>query len=622
VRARGAVSMADAVVDVSDGDCLVQAFGGAADVADSTFSVFGDLTIEGASGVSVTAASDLHGEGALAIRGFGNPSAPGGAEDVVIDGASVSDFTAAPKVARAAAAGSDMSILSAAGVRFSGSAYVDHEGTGNVVITAFGGSVTMEVAGSGEQTDVCHGGTGDILVSAAQSVVVAGSSLLDASNGALKVAALAGSFRLEGDGSLHAGKGIADIRAGGSVAIQPNAATGTLSPSIQGDAFSVSAGAGGIDAAVADLNAIDGTGRLLTTGALKLRGNATSTGQMTVQAVAGGVDVAGATIATEDDDVHPSSNVLVESYSGTGTIDATDATIVSGDSEGKSGDVTILLRSMPGPVVNAFFLPSKVTVKIDKKDATKFTLTASGVFDVGSQAPDLAGDATLTVGDVSLPVSLVAGKKGVLAHKDAVVDFTVVRPKSGSSKASFKLKCTGDFSGFLDENASGSVLLRLQNPALKAECSVTLAAGRYEHGRTRGALAEPSFFVMTSRAKAAGAGKDSLQLVAGLATDGTTPEAAPNVRIAFGANFEIRIASADFGPAVKDRFTAVKPAPGVSLVVLDYRKETITVRGSKLDLGSFDEGQSVPVSIGVSLDTDNRSVDVRMARKDAATFGY
>jgi hypothetical protein len=244
------------------------------------------------------------------------------------------------------------------------------------------------------------------------------------------------------------------------------------------------------------------------------------------------------------------------------------------------------------------------------------------VFDVGSEAPDLAGDATLTVGDIALPVTLVAGKKGVLAHKDATVDFTVLRPKSGTSKASFKLKCTGDFSGFLDEHASGSLLLRLENPAIKAECSVTLTAGSYAHGRTRGALAEPSFFVVTSRAKTPGAGKDSLQLVAGLATDGTTPEAAPNVRIAFGAAFEIRIASADFGPAVKDRFTVVNPAPGVSLVVLDYRKETITVRGAKLDLGSFDEGQSVPVSIGLSLDTDNRSVDVRMARKTAAAFGY
>jgi hypothetical protein len=622
VRARGPLAATGAVVDVTDGDVLLAAYGGAAAFDESTVTAYGDLTIDGFGGVRLLDATDVHGEGVLSIRGYGDPSLSPGTQDVVIDDSSVSNFTAIAKTERALVAGKDLSILSAAGVRLSTQAYVNHEGTGDIVLTAFGGSVLLEHSGSTDQSDVCHGGTGSIVLSGTKDVLVAGSSLVDASDGDVVLQALEEGVKILGDGLVRAARGTADLRAGGSVTIARDAVTGGTEPIIMGDAFLVAAGAGGIDANVADLSAVEGAGRVVSTGPVRLRGLAKSLGALTIQSVTGPLDLANASLSTLDDDVHATSAVTVECYSGTGSIDVTDATILSGESAAKSGDVRIALHSVPGPVVNAYILPSKVAVKVHPTDAAKSSLTASGVIDLGSGAPSLGGDATLTIGDAALAVNLVAGKKGVVLHKDATVDFQVARPSTGTSKASFKLKYTGDLTGLVDDQGRGPLLLRLESAGLKAECTVTLAAWKFAYGKTRGALAEPSFFVLRTSARASGPGADTLQVVAGLATDGTTPSAAPDVRVSFGPAFDVRIPSSAFGPAVKDRFTAVKPLPGIALVVLDYKKETITVKGSKLTLGSFDGGPSVPVSIGLSLDADNRSVDVRMARKNAASFGY
>jgi hypothetical protein len=51
-------------------------------------------------------------------------------------------------------------------------------------------------------------------------------------------------------------------------------------------------------------------------------------------------------------------------------------------------------------------------------------------------------------------------------------------------------------------------------------------------------------------------------------------------------------------------------------VVLDYKKETITIKAKGVDLGEFVEGsQPVNVTLGLGED-DVRQVQVRMVRKD------
>jgi len=56
---------------------------------------------------------------------------------------------------------------------------------------------------------------------------------------------------------------------------------------------------------------------------------------------------------------------------------------------------------------------------------------------------------------------------------------------------------------------------------------------------------------------------------------------------------------------------------GITKVVLDYARETITISGKSLTLGDFAQGGTA-VLVGVGVGTDPRSVRVRMAHKGAA----
>lgn len=623
VRSSGPVALTGAAVDVDDGTMLVQAFGGTVTVSNSSLLSFGgELVVEGSRGVRVTNGSDVHAEGTLSLKGFGDPAVANGAEDVVIDDAGLSDFSTAPKYLRFAGPGQHLSVLSTAGVRFVNSPVVTHEGIGDIVVTAFGGSVSFETAGSLQETDVWHDGTGSIVVTAATGAQVAGSTQLAASNGSVSVETVSGALVLTGDPLLSADHGTLHLCGGTSLASGSHPGTGPDAPRLVGDEVSVGAGAGGLDASVADCSADTGTATIVAAGTARLRGPWGATGVLTVQSISGNVDVAGATLTTAASPDQPTAGVALESFGGTTAVDVSNAIVRTGASgTGRSGDIRVAVHSVPGPVVNAYLLPSKVTLKLNPRDAALSSLTASGTFDAGLDATDLSGDATLEVGGVKTTVTLVADPKGNYRHKDESIDLRLAPGKSGASRGTFSLKKVGDLTGLVDSEGAGILTVRLTHPAFDAVGTVTLAKGRFALGRARGTLVEPSFFVAKARGTSVGAGFDSLKLVTGFATSGVTPAAAPNLRIAFGGTFEIVVPSAAFGTAVKDRFTALAPAPGIASVVLDYAKETISVTGSGLDLGTFAPGPAMPVTVGVSLGTDNRSVMLRM-RRAATKIAY
>lgn len=623
VRSAGPLTLNAAAIDVDDGTMLVQAFGGIATVANSSLLSFGgELVVEGSRGVRVTSGSDVHAEGVLSIKGFGDPAAAAGSEDVVVDNASISDFSTAPKYALYAVAGKDLSILSTTGIRFANSPLVTHEGVGDVVITAHGGSVAFETAGSTNETDVWHDGTGSIVVTAATDALVAGSTQLVTANGDVDVQTVGGALALNGACDLHADVGSLHLCGGASLTAASNPSTGSFAPRLRGDSVSVGAGAGGLDATVLECTADAGTASIVAAGDLRLRGPFSSTDVLTVQSISGNVDVVGATLTTAASPDQPTAPIMVESFGGTTTIDVSNATVRTGASgTARSGSVWVAVHSIPARVVNAFLLPKKVSVKLNPKDVALSTLTAAGTFDAGVAATDLSGDATLDVGGVTTTVTLVADAKGNYRHTDDAVDLRLVPGKTGGSRGTFTLKKVGDLTGLVDDTGAGTLSLRITHPSFDAAGTVTLAKGKFALGKTRGTLVEPSFFVAKAKGTSVGAGFDSLKLVTGFATSGATPAAAPNFRIKFGDSFEVVVPSATFGAPVKDRFTALAPAPGVASVVLDYAKETITVSGSALDLGTFAAGTSVPVTVGLSLGTDNRSVALRMSR-NATKIAY
>jgi hypothetical protein len=267
----------------------------------------------------------------------------------------------------------------------------------------------------------------------------------------------------------------------------------------------------------------------------------------------------------------------------------------------------------PPGTVDAFFLPKTVIAKVNPKDASKSKLTASGFFDVGTKTTDLTHAATLTVGSLVVPVpafTSVGNGKSFKYSANGLV-FTIVPDKSGSSRAKFTLVRTGDLTNFVPQ--SGNVPMEFKNDVIDGKCTVALTNGKYTLGRIRGALVAPNLFLLKATAGLKGSGKDTLSLVAGLATNGTTPGAASDFTVRFGAGLNVTIPAGQF--TVKgDKISFAGNASGVTSVVLDYKRETITVKGKALSLGSYADGSDA-VTISIGLGTDSRAVAVRAVKK-------
>jgi hypothetical protein len=262
--------------------------------------------------------------------------------------------------------------------------------------------------------------------------------------------------------------------------------------------------------------------------------------------------------------------------------------------------------------VGPHFLPRTVRVKLNATKPEKSTLIATGFLDLGPDPVDLAQEATLEVGDYSVTASLEPNKKATsFTLKQAGLLFKLTPDRSGSSRALFTLRVKDDLEGLVDPESE--LVLHFVNAAVDAIGVVTLQDGRYTLGRKRGALIEPALHAFKVRGTLKGPGLDAINLRVGLATQGFTPAGAPAVQLDFGPDFEATVPSSAF---VKkgDQFVFKGDIGGLTSIVLDYLRETVTVKGKGLDLGEYVEGpQPVSVMLGVGLET--REVSVRMVRK-------
>jgi hypothetical protein len=260
-----------------------------------------------------------------------------------------------------------------------------------------------------------------------------------------------------------------------------------------------------------------------------------------------------------------------------------------------------------------YILPKSMKLKVNAKDATKSKLAAAGVFDTGPGiVGNLATAATLDVGGLHVDASSLTRKGKAFILTSGGTTLKIVPSKSGSSVAKFALKSKGDFTG---EVADGPVTLHFVDAAIDVSGTITLAQGKYALGKVRAALVAPELYVLKAGAKLKGGGKDKLALRVGFATDGTTPAQASDVQIGFGATFTATVPAASFTKK-GDVFTFKGNIGGITKVVVNYARETITVAGSGLDLGSFPQGGSA-VTVTIAIGSDTRELAVRMARKGA-----
>lgn len=264
-----------------------------------------------------------------------------------------------------------------------------------------------------------------------------------------------------------------------------------------------------------------------------------------------------------------------------------------------------------GDVITSYFLPKRIKVVIDSKDAAKSQLIAAGFIDLGPDVVDLSGAASLDIGGFHFEAPSLTPKGNGFIFKSGGTRLLITPKGFGSSRAKFKLKSVGDFTGKIDPQ--GLLDLRFSNGAFDAVGKVELTDGRFALGKIRGALIAPNLYLARVRTTLKGPGNDALAMVAGLATGGVTPATAADLTIAFGDNFLATIPGASF-TKVGDKFVFEGNTGGITKVTLNYARETITVVGKGLDLGQFAEGGNrVLISIGLGADT--RAVVVRMVRK-------
>jgi len=273
-------------------------------------------------------------------------------------------------------------------------------------------------------------------------------------------------------------------------------------------------------------------------------------------------------------------------------------------------------RSCEGATAS-FFLPKRVKVTVNKKDASKSELVAAGFIDTGPNEVDLKSAASLDVGGFHFNAPSLTPRRKTFILESEGTTLKIIPKGMGSSRAKFKLITVGDFSGKIDPE--GELALRFANSAVDASGTVTLTDGRYALGKIRGALIAPNLYLARARTTLKGSGKDALQMVVGLATGGTTPADASDLTIGFGNNFLVVVPAAAF-TKVGDRFLFTGASEGITKVVLDYARERIAIFGKRLDLGEFAEGGN-RVLVSVGLGDDMRAVTVRMSRK-GSTMKY
>ena len=518
----------------------------------------------------------------------------------------------------------DVAILSGGDLLLSGTdAAISVYGAGNLAYAAVGAfGLTAQDARS-------YTSDGDLSVVAGDSVRLERNAWLYSGRD-LSVSAPLGSVTLQDTSELTAWRAV-DIRASVAVFIGlvPPAAALARPPAggpylvslggsarVRGDSVSIACSPGGVTLDAVEARATGGGFSVLADGPVEAAQTVSAAGAVVLASLQGDVDVEQATVITDHQiatGTPASGAITIESWDPAGTVRASGATVRSGDADGSSGAVSLLVHGSGGgapSVVESFLLPKRIAARMD---GARSRLVAAGFFDMGPEALDLTAPTTVTVGDLVFTFGgLTPDGKGLkFVHAEAGLQLLVVPARSGSSRATFRLKASGEsLEGAFDPE--GTLDLGFDNGQVEGAGTVRLEGGRYVLGRKRGALMAPNLWLAKGKAVLKGDGRDSLALTAGLATQGGTPEEAPDLEIGFGGGYTASVP----GSAFTRRGDIYSATEGGVTAVLDYRRETLKVVAKEASLGEFPDGAQA-VSVTLTLGGETREVRVRMVRRGA-----
>jgi len=273
------------------------------------------------------------------------------------------------------------------------------------------------------------------------------------------------------------------------------------------------------------------------------------------------------------------------------------------------------VNAAPAGTIRSFLLPKTISVRLSPAKRGKPGVKSKGTFDTGPDLVDLTAPATILVGPRQFDVpglTPVKGGKSFVFEGDGLV-FQVTPSKLGTSKAKYNLTFSGDLGEGADLN--GEFTLSYVGGGVDAQATVILANGAFKFGRAPGTLIAPAISIRKAKAKLPGVGRHSFKFVAGIAGDGSAPNTAPDVRVAFGDIFSADVPAEALSLKGKNFVLTGAVADGVQAISLNYAKERISVRGGDVDLGNVPEGP-IPLLLIYEQGDDVRAVFVRGARRN------
>lgn len=601
VLSANALGLVFSTLRADTGDVLAQAHGVDVLMQSATLLAGNNLVVEAARTIDAGTASSISALNTLAMSAYGG--------DLKV--------SAGGLVSQTGGTG-DVSLRASGSVRVAGASTVENRGTGDLLLTAFGGSVTVEPAGSLQASVVRNHGSRDTKLRASGDVIVAGASDVRADGGGTELRSTGGAISVLGDAAVASPSGPLDLRASSSVSVaaDPVVAPGPL-PALDGKSILLAAGAGGVSVVADPVSTGEGDFTAIADGDVHVGSHVTAFGSVIVQSVSSNVDVSGQTLLTSSTGAR-SGDVLIETFGGSQTtIDARNASIHSGDHAAASGDVTLRIHAPGAAASGGAIVPSRAKVKTKAGDPLHTELKVNGVIDTGPASADLTGASHLTVGDLGFDLQLAADSRGRPTHREPGVTLRLTPSKAGSSRVAFALKVVGDVRGFLDASQDGTVALRLTRGGLDATGTIRLVGGAFTGGARPGSRIAPLLHVAKAHATVKAGAKDSLDLVLGFATTGPAPSSAPDVTVSFGS-FGVTLQSGTFTSLGGGRFATKDTSKGVQSLVVDYAAETVTLKARKAELGDVGPGLTVPVACGLTLGADARTVTIRVAHRGSA----
>jgi hypothetical protein len=619
IRSAGAAQILRSFV-TSGGDMELRTYGAGLSVQQAQLAAGGALRCEAATRFDLTSGTVQSGA-ALDVAAFG------GRIEGFID---VSFATASGAVG-------DLVLRASDHVMFYGWTDIRHRGTGTLRLESINADVKLGSAGATTRTSqVVHEGTGDVLLREGSMVTTYGPTTISAAHGDVQLHGLYLEFN--GDADLAAPEGLVDLRSKIGLRFRVDAFnTASGKPTVTGETIRVSSQSN----TLADVEFVQaGAGGLRVAATqLTLRGVFRSDGPVFAATTAGLFDLAGAYVRTTNILGQASAPVRIEQFAGDGAaIDATNATIRSGDATGHaSGDVSVLVRVPggadlpdptpdpdpdpdPDPAPQPYIVDGLVVVQsahaVVAADGGPARLDVRGFLDTGAVAVSLAGTMQITVGDDVRTVDLAGGSRGRLRFRNPSLAVELKPSAQRSSRVPFRLQWTGDTSAFLDAEGTGQFDLKFESAALDAETALRLDGGRFHIGEAPDDLFEPRLALLSAQVTPLAGPQDRVALTVQFATIGASLETPPDVAVSIGDQFSAQVPASAFAPARRGRFIARSPVEGVDRVEFDPVHGRLRIWAEGIEFGTFPADDPVQVDLALSFgDDDVRYQRLRLGRR-------